>query len=123
METRDSSVKTLAALNFLFGVWLIVSPYLLSYQSGSAKWQSVIAGIAVAIFAAVRYFSPAQIWASWVNAVVGLWLIISPFITGYDASAAYWNQIILGILVAVVGFSNAATHASEQHGSHHHQAM
>lgn len=123
MEQRDTSVKSLAALNFLFGIWLIISPYILGYQGAQAKWQSVVAGIVVLILAAVRYFSPAQVWASWVNALVGVWMIISPFATSYNTTAAYWNQIIFGILIAIVGISNAATHVSEQRGGSHHHAV
>ncbi len=42
-------------------------------------------------------------WQNWLNAVLGIWLILSPFILGYaDLSSAAWNGIIVGIVLAVV---------------------
>lgn len=127
MEAKDNSIRSLAGLNFLFGIWLIISPYILGYQTSQAKWQSVVAGILVAILAAVRYFSPTQVWASWVNAVIGLWMIIAPFATDYQATSSYWNQVIFGILILLVSLGNASmrTAYDSTHGTTgtHHPAM
>ena len=39
----------------------------------------------------------------WINAVVGVWLILAPFILGYTAIvAALWNDIIVGVVVIVL---------------------
>lgn len=47
-------------------------------------------------------------WLSWLVFIAGLWLIISPFILGYSGSGtAASNDIIVGIVVAVLGFINA----------------
>ena len=35
--------------------------------------------------------------------VLGLWLIVSPFILGYwEVSSALWSQIISGVLVGLI---------------------
>ena len=40
---------------------------------------------------------------SWVNFFLGLWLIVAPFVLAYrDISAALWNNIIVGIVIAVL---------------------
>lgn len=40
----------------------------------------------------------------WIFVLAGIWLIIAPFILGYSTlPQALWNDIILGIIVAVVG--------------------
>jgi len=42
-------------------------------------------------------------WQNWLNAILGIWLILSPFILGYgNVTSATWNDIIVGILLAVV---------------------
>ena len=42
-------------------------------------------------------------WASGLNIAAGIWLIISPFVFGYgDMQYLLWNDIVLGILVAVL---------------------
>jgi hypothetical protein len=56
---------------------------------------------------------------SWINALLGLWLILAPFVLGYGAAveaealaaagavggaqAAMWNDIIVGVIVLVLG--------------------
>lgn len=35
--------------------------------------------------------------------VVGAWLIISPYIFGYENAAAIWQQVVGGLLVVIVG--------------------
>lgn len=41
----------------------------------------------------------------WLGIVFGIWLIIAPFVLGYsNVVNAMWNDIILGILVAVSSY-------------------
>src|SRR5438270_10802788 len=43
-------------------------------------------------------------WASWVNFVLGLWVIISPFVVGFSGMpAATRNNVVVGVLVAIAG--------------------
>jgi hypothetical protein len=50
---------------------------------------------AVAAIAALAAF---QKWEEWVNAALGAWLIVSPFILGFGSvTAALWNQLIVGV--------------------------
>jgi hypothetical protein len=44
--------------------------------------------------------------ASGVNGVLGLWLIISPWVYGFAATnvAITWNSIIAGVVIALCGF-------------------
>jgi hypothetical protein len=40
---------------------------------------------------------------SWVNFILGLWLIVAPFVLLYRGiSAALWDNIIVGIIIAVL---------------------
>ncbi|MBE3583818.1 MAG: SPW repeat protein [Limnochordaceae bacterium] len=44
-------------------------------------------------------------WQGWINVLLGVWLIVSPFILGYrDVPAALWNGIIVGVIVAVLSY-------------------
>lgn len=48
-------------------------------------------------------------WNAWVNLIVGVLLIISPFVLGFsDNLAALWTAIIAGVIVAVVSALQAA---------------
>lgn len=51
-------------------------------------------------------------WARWANVILGIWLILSPFILGFVTDQATWNNIIVGFLVLAFAFvtrSNVAT--------------
>ena len=40
---------------------------------------------------------------SWVNVILGLWLIVAPFALFYRGiSAALWDNVIVGIIIAVL---------------------
>ena len=48
--------------------------------------------------------TPASAWTGWINAFLGVWLLISPGVLGFGAvSAALWNNVLIGILVIIAG--------------------
>lgn len=86
-----------------FGVWLFFSPWILQYRSfsGVAAWDAYILGILIAIFALSALARP-QMWPEWVNLVLGIWMIISPYVLGFsNLPTATGNSIVLGILIAL----------------------
>jgi hypothetical protein len=101
-ETRHT--RTHNQLNFLLGAWLIVSPWILGYTSSAAKWDQALFGAIVMVLAAIHYFKPEADWASWLNGMCALWLIVAPFLLSYDRTVAYWNQVIAGVFIAVLAF-------------------
>lgn len=45
-------------------------------------------------------------WEEWVNVVLGVWLILSPWILGFSGmTGAMWNAVIVGLLVGVLALS------------------
>lgn len=111
-HTDTSQVKVASGLNFLAGVWMVISAWVYGaiYTSGSA-WNSIIVGIVIAVFAAIRFFSPRSAVAlSWINALLGIWVIISPWVYGYSGTNAprMWNSVIFGIIVLILGVWSAA---------------
>lgn len=96
--------------NLVLGLWLALSPWALAYaQEVTPAWNAHVVGvvIAVAAFAALAAF---QRWEEWVNAALGAWLIVSPFILGFAAlSAALWNQLVVGLVVLVLAAWAALT--------------
>ena len=47
-------------------------------------------------------------WQDWANLVLGLWLVLSPWILGFSGtSSATWNAVILGLLVGLLAQSVA----------------
>lgn len=51
-------------------------------------------------------------WQGWVNSILGIWLVISPFLV--EASAGKWSNIISGVvIVALSVWANAAGSSGE----------
>jgi len=60
---------------------------------------------------------------SWVNFILGLWLIVAPFALHYrDLSAAMWNNVIVGIVIAILAISRALERAEMEALAQHHNA-
>jgi hypothetical protein len=60
---------------------------------------------------------------SWVNFILGLWLIVAPFALHYrDLSAAMWNNVIVGIVIAILAISRALERAEMEPLPQHHNA-
>gem|GEM_PF-697315 len=102
-----------SGINILAGLWLVLAPFALGFSGvEAAMWNSVVVGAAVAILAMVRVAKPLEFEGlSWLNFVLGLWLIASPFVLGFaDLVGVMWNFVILGaIIFAMAAWSAMAT--------------
>lgn len=122
-EDERTTSQSLSILNIIFGAWLVVSPYMLGYTSSQAKWQQVGAGVIVLLVAGLRFVATQLQWASWVNALVGAWLIIAPFSFQYQTDMAFWNEVTLGILIVLTALWNASIHTAPVLPRHHRHQL
>lgn len=112
----ESEARTLSGINVLAGIWLIIAPFILHYNSAGNKWQEIIFGIIVAILGLVRFVAPHISWPSWINLLIGLWMIISPWTIANTTTSARWNEVIVGIIVAVLAWTSGAITVNTHHG-------
>lgn len=97
--------------NIVFGIWVAVSPFVLGFaRLQAAMWNNVAVGLAVLILAFGA--GPRNI-SRVVNVLLGLWLIASPFVLAFAAPVPFWNNIILGILIAAVALIAGAERTTE----------
>jgi hypothetical protein len=98
------------AINLVLGIWLIVSPLALEYAAqATPAWNAYVVGVIIAVLSAAALWQ-FQKWEEWLSAVVGAWLIVSPWILGFGVGhAATWNQVIVGIVVGVLAFWSSVT--------------
>jgi hypothetical protein len=81
-----------AILAWLGGAWLVVAPFVLGYRYTGDGFDGhvndVLIGLAILLVASVRMISPPATTAwSYLNVALGLWLIIAPFVLGYNDAA------------------------------------
>lgn len=97
-------------INILLGLWIVISPWVLGFTTVQyAGGSAVVIGLVIAVFAAWALVAYAR-WEDWVNVILGILLVITPWLFEFAAMAsttgtegafiATWNFIIAGVLVA-----------------------
>jgi hypothetical protein len=94
-----------SVVGFLAGLWLILSPSILSYSNLSqAVNNDIIVGVTVAVLSAISFFlnRSTKRFIVWLIALVGLWQINSPFVLGYsNNSIIVANAVIIALVIIV----------------------
>jgi hypothetical protein len=90
-------------LNGLLGIWLIISPWILGF-SGTGRPQAVtlVAGV-ILLLSSIGAMSAPHAWEEWLDTIIGVLLVISPFALGFAGEhAARDNAVIAGIVMIVL---------------------
>lgn len=109
MEDKIAQIRWMSGLNIILGIWVLVSPWVLNFSTSTSKVNSVIFGVLIILLGVIREAAPKTNWSSWINFLVGIWLVVSPFMLQINSTAAYWNLIVFGVIVAVSSYANAST--------------
>jgi apolipoprotein N-acyltransferase len=105
---RYDQVRMASGLDTAAGIWLIISAFFLAV-SAEGFWNFLIVGLLVGAMALARATrAQEQAGLSWANAVLGAWLVISPWVLDYATDAAQWNAVISGIIVVLLAVWSAA---------------
>jgi hypothetical protein len=98
------------AVNSVIGVWLVVSPWALGIlDERIAAGNAVIIGLALAAAALGAMLVP-QAWEEWTELLLGLWLIVSPWVLGFSAlTNAMWAAVATGIVISALALWTLAT--------------
>ncbi|HEU4966950.1 MAG TPA: hypothetical protein VFT53_05770 [Candidatus Saccharimonadales bacterium] len=111
-----SQSRLASGLTVLTGIWLLVSPLIISI-SGAALVNILVIG---AIFAAVGIVQ--VFWVNtipgWVNALAAIWLFIAAFAFSASTLAA-WNQALAGIVVFLLSVWDGLEISNAQARQHH----
>ena len=96
----------------VLGVWLFAAPWVMNYVPLQvAAWNSWIFGAVIAVLSIAALVQFAR-WEEWLNAAIGLWLLISPWALGIAAPEnrnLVWNFMAVGIVVGALALWEALT--------------
>lgn len=87
-------------VNAVLGAWLILSPWALGFAGDMmAMWNFVAVGALLLATALGATFFP-RAWEEWTESVLGLWMVVSPWILGFAAiEAAKVDAVLSGLVV------------------------
>jgi hypothetical protein len=92
-----------SSLAFLAALWLGFAPYMLHFshvRGGLADGIDVLVALVVGVLALVRTVAPRDYPVfSVVNAVLGLWLVVAPFVLGYELARVVVTDLVVGVLL------------------------
>ena len=93
-------------INLACAVLLFISPWILVFSGdGTATRAAWITGVAAAVFAVAALVQFAE-WEEWVSALLGLWMILAPWIVGFaGVGVAVAAFVVLGIVVLAASAS------------------
>jgi hypothetical protein len=88
------------AVNAVLGVWLVLSPWALGFSGDAvAMGNFVVVGVLLLAAALGAIFLP-RAWEEWTESVLGLWLVVSPWLIGYSGiENAKADAILSGLVI------------------------
>src|ERR1700758_2760719 len=87
--------------NLILGAFLFVSPWIFGFGGTTAAENANIAGIAIAVLA-IAALAAFAVWEEWLNLIVGLWTLVSPWVFGFQGTKAMTVCVVIGIAVALL---------------------
>ena len=86
-------------INSLLGLWLMIAPGILQYSPAAAD-NGHIAGPVIITFSVVAIWEATRVLRKW-NIPVAIWLLVAPWILGYDNTIAIISDMGVGVLVLI----------------------
>ena len=83
--------------NLVLGGWLLASPWLLDYAGTSAAWNAIVMGSGIVVFALIAAYMP-KAWEEIINTLIGVWLVMSPFVLAPVRHDVALHTVVVGIL-------------------------
>jgi hypothetical protein len=90
----------------VLGVWLMFAPSVFGTRGAAADSDHLIGALAVTI--AVIAMAEVVRAGRFLNVLLGLWIIASPWLLAGTTSSAKWNDVIAGAVLVVLSLPRGA---------------
>ena len=102
MDRDDEPIVISSAINVVIGIWLVVSPLVLSYEMDDPRIRPIAGGALIVTLACLRAVGMARTSGlSWAVVGLGVWLFCLPLYVETTPTVAA-NLTICGGLVAIL---------------------
>ena len=96
-----TNAKLCDVANLVLGAFLLLSPWMISFDAGTATINAYITGLAIAALA-IAALAAFAVWEEWLNLIVGLWALVSPWVLGFEGTTAMKVHVIIGAPVVIL---------------------
>jgi hypothetical protein len=96
-----TNAKLCDVANLILGAILFFSPWIFAFPAGAASQDAIISGVVIVVIS-IAALAAFAVWEEWLNLIVGLWVLISPWILGFQATNAAPVFVAIGVIVAVL---------------------
>jgi hypothetical protein len=96
-----TNAKWCDVANLILGAVLFFSPWIFGFDAGRASENAHIAGIVIVVLA-IAALAAFAVWEEWLNLIVGLWTLVSPWVLGFQGTRAMTVSVAIGIAVAIL---------------------
>jgi hypothetical protein len=85
--------------NLALGAFLFVAPWLFSYAYAPARADDWVSSAVVIVMSLAALLAFAE-WEEWIGLIVGLWVLVSPWLLGFQHAKATAVNVAVGLLIA-----------------------
>ncbi len=112
----ERQIRTASGLIVLSGLWLIVSPFVLSFAGSVGMWDAIVVGVVGVILGGIQYANPeGNPVLSWLVVLLGLWLYFSMYLFGWtDIMRVFQDFTIVGAGFVIFGLWSALAHRTQR---------
>ena len=96
-----TNAKWCDVANLVLGAFLFFSPWMFGFDAGKPSGNAYISGIVIAVLA-IAALAAFAIWEEWLNLIVGLWTLVSPWVLGFQGTTAMTVHVLIGVAVAAL---------------------
>jgi SPW repeat-containing protein len=96
-----TNAKLCDVANLVLGAVLLFSPWIFGFGAGTVSTNAYITGLVIAALA-IAALAAFAVWEEWLNLVVGLWALVSPWVLGFQGTKAMTVHVVIGAAVALL---------------------
>jgi hypothetical protein len=96
-----TNAKLCDVANLILGAILMLSPWLFGFTAGAVSTNAYITGIVIVVLA-IAALAAFAVWEEWLNLIVGLWALVSPWVFGFQGTKAMTVHVVIGAAVAIL---------------------
>jgi hypothetical protein len=90
-------------LNLILAIWLFLSPWIVGFAGVMpAAWTAWLSAIAIAVISIAALSAFAE-WEEWINLLLGVWVLISPWVVHvsdqqHPTLVLFFTGLVVGII-------------------------